>query len=44
MPDSITEVEQSVFNGCTSLNEVKLSQNLREIGHYMFSGCTSLEK
>ena len=30
MPDSITEVEQSVFNGCTSLNEVKLSQNLEK--------------
>lgn len=33
-----------LFSGCTSLEEVKLKENVHAIGAYTFSNCTSLKK
>ena len=43
IPDSVTGSLKSTFQGCTSLENVTLSENLVELGNYAFSGCTSLE-
>ena len=36
MPDSIESIGASAFEDCTSLSEVRFSQNLRTIGNYAF--------
>lgn len=42
IPDGITRIGWSVFEGCTSLETVNLSKNLTEIAGKAFYGCTSL--
>ena len=42
MPDTIEEMRQYTFQGCTSLYYVQFSQNLKTIGNCSFYGCTSL--
>lgn len=42
LPDTITTVEFSAFQGCKSLTSVKLSKKLTDLGHSVFTDCTSL--
>lgn len=42
MPDSITWTHSSP-SGCTKLETVRLSNNLKELRYEFFSGCTSLQ-
>lgn len=42
VPDTVVEMRQYTFQGCTSLYYVKLSENLKTIGNCSFYGCTSL--
>ena len=42
VPDSVTEIGNNAFSGCTSLSKVQLSNGLTKIGDSAFSGCTSL--
>lgn len=41
LPDSITEIGENAFKGCTALASINL-QNVREIGENAFNGCTAL--
>lgn len=43
IPDTITTIQYSTFEGCTSLTDIVLS-NLTLLGDTMFKGCTSLSK
>lgn len=42
VPASVKEIEAHVFNGCTSLTKVALSNGLSVIGQQAFSNCTAL--
>ena len=42
MPDSVIEDEGSIFEGSKSLEEARVSVNLKNPGIAMFSGCSSL--
>lgn len=46
IPDSVTEIGQNTFNGCTELVSVKIGENstLAKIGNNAFSGCSSLKQ
>lgn len=44
VPDSVTVLEERVFEECASLTDVKLSKNLREIRQGTFNNCVSLQK
>lgn len=54
MPDTITTMRRAAFQNCTSLETVKLSNNLTDMGDYYmitqndgcenFAGCTSLKE
>lgn len=44
LPDLITEIPNSFFNGCSSLKKVELPDALVTIGQHVFRDCTSLEK
>ena len=45
IPDSITEIGQNTFYGCSNLKEIKITENsnLTKIGNNAFSGAISLE-
>lgn len=40
--NSIEEIENEAFEGCTKLNTIKLPANLKYIGYAAFSNCTNL--
>jgi hypothetical protein len=42
IPDSVTEIGNRAFSGCTNLTSVTLPNSVTEIGNRAFSGCTSL--
>ncbi len=42
IPDSVTEIGNYTFNGCTSLTSVTISDSVTSIGDSAFNGCTSL--
>ena len=42
LPDSITSIGNSAFNGCTILTSVTIGNNVTSIGNYAFDGCNSL--
>ena len=48
IPDSVVELQgfqgYGVFYRCTSLQSVKLSNNLEVIGNYTFNSCSSLQE
>lgn len=41
--DSVTEVPDDEFEGCSKLNEVILNEGLQKMGKFVFKDCTSLE-
>lgn len=42
MPNTVTSIAMSAFQGCTLLECVELSDNIEYIGNSAFSGCASL--
>ena len=43
IPDTIEYVSYGLFSGCTSLTDVKLGKNLKNITGWMFEDCTNLK-
>ena len=43
IPNTVTNIYSSAFEGCTSLKLISLSSNLTSIGDSAFKGCSSLE-
>ena len=43
IPDSVTEIGNYAFSGCTSLESITIPDSVTSIGYRAFSGCTSLE-
>ena len=44
IPDSITQIGDWAFSGCSGLTELKLPENLEEIGESAFRGCRGLRR
>ncbi len=44
IPDSVTEIGEGAFEGCESLDEVKLPSKIEKISGNTFQNCTSLNK
>ena len=44
IPDTITEIKENVFNGCSHLKEIHMSNNIVSIGEYAFAGCSTIKK
>lgn len=42
LPETITKIGNSAFEGCTSLKEVVMHEGLKELGAYAFKGCSNL--
>ena len=42
MPDTITEISSSTFNGCSKLTSIELSSSLVTIGQSAFADCSGL--
>ena len=42
IPDSVTDIEQYAFEGCTSLSDITLPDSLTSIGLSAFESCTAL--
>ncbi len=42
IPDSVTNIGDFLFDGCTSLTTVTIPDNVTSIGKYAFRGCTNL--
>ena len=43
IPDSVTDIEQYAFEGCTSLSDITLPDSLTYIDGFAFANCTSLK-
>ena len=44
IPDGVTEIKESAFCDCSSLESVTLPGSVTKIGHYAFRYCTSLKE
>lgn len=42
IPDSVSEIGNYAFRGCSSLADIDIPDGVTEIGSYAFSGCSSL--
>jgi len=43
-PESVTEIGNGAFDGCTSLSNIIIPESVTEIGNGAFYGCASLKK
>ncbi len=43
IPDSVEEIEGSVFKNCTALEEIRLPAGITELGSFLFRNCKSLK-
>jgi len=44
IPNSVTDIGNSAFSGCSSLSSIEIPNGVTDIGWYAFSGCSSLTK
>lgn len=44
IPNTVTGIAGSAFNGCTGLTSIIIPNSVTNIGRYAFSGCTSLKR
>ena len=44
IPDSVTEIGDDAFCGCTGLTSITMSRRIRKIGSSAFKGCTGLTR
>lgn len=42
IPNSVTSIDSSAFEGCTNLTSIELPNSVTSIGSYAFSGCSGL--
>ena len=42
-PESVTEIGNGAFDGCTSLSNIIIPESVTEIGCWAFDGCSSLK-
>lgn len=42
LPDSVVELYDGAFRYCTGMKNIRLSKNLKKIGHWAFLNCSSL--
>ena len=42
IPDSVTEISDVAFSGCTSLSEIQFGSGVRTVGYSAFANCSSL--
>lgn len=42
IPDSVTQIPDCAFNGCSSLTNITISDSVTSIGYAAFEGCSSL--
>ena len=42
IPDSVTEIDSSAFEGCSSLTDIVIPDSVTSIGNFAFYGCSSL--
>ena len=44
MSDKVTQIGNGAFSGCTALEKIELSKNLKIIGHAAFQDCHALKE
>jgi len=44
IPESVQQIGDNAFAGCSELEEVVIKGNIREVGARAFKGCTNLKK
>ncbi len=44
IPESVTTINSSAFEGCVNLTSVTIPANVTRIGMFVFTGCSNLEK
>lgn len=43
VPDSVAEIGESAFSGCSNLTDITIPGNIKTIGEYAFDECTALK-
>lgn len=44
LPDTMDEIKEAAFSGCSKLERVNLPENLKKIGEYAFDNCVNLQE
>ncbi len=44
LPETMLEIKEAAFSGCSKLERVNLPENLKKIGEYAFDNCVNLQE